>query len=72
MRWGFFSCNGFGNAGAEARWGGIQPLWRDVMASHATEPMHVMVGGGDQIYNDGVRNTPAIAQERQGGWQAVA
>ena len=29
-------------------------LWRDVLSQHAKEPLHAMVGGGDQIYNDEV------------------
>lgn len=29
-------------------------LWRDVLQQHAKAPLHVMVGGGDQIYNDEV------------------
>lgn len=33
---------------------GPDPLWRDVLNSHQTKPFHVMIGGGDQIYNDAV------------------
>lgn len=33
---------------------GPDPLWRDVLNSHQTRPFHVMIGGGDQIYNDAV------------------
>ena len=29
-------------------------LWRDVLRQHAQAPLHAMVGGGDQIYNDEV------------------
>ena len=29
-------------------------LWRDVLSQHAKAPLHAMVGGGDQIYNDEV------------------
>lgn len=29
-------------------------LWRDVLSQHAKVPLHAMVGGGDQIYNDEV------------------
>ena len=39
--------------------GGIQPLWRDVMYCART-PMHLMVGGGDQLYNDGVWEVPTL------------
>lgn len=30
-------------------------LWNDVLRTHEKRPFHVMIGGGDQIYNDGVR-----------------
>ncbi len=30
-------------------------LWNDVLRVHAQRPFHVMIGGGDQIYNDSVR-----------------
>ena len=29
-------------------------LWRDVLEQHSKMPLHAMVGGGDQIYNDEV------------------
>ena len=29
-------------------------LWRDVLEQHGKAPLHAMVGGGDQIYNDEV------------------
>ena len=29
-------------------------LWRDVLAQHAKHPLHLVVGGGDQVYNDEV------------------
>jgi PhoD related phosphatase len=33
---------------------GPDSLWTDVMRQHAKTPWHVMLGGGDQIYNDGL------------------
>lgn len=30
-------------------------LWNDVLRTHAKKPFHVMIGGGDQIYNDSIR-----------------
>ena len=30
----------------------MAPLWRDVLNQHASAPIHVMCGGGDQLYND--------------------
>eukprot|EP00798_Chlamydomonas_sp_ICE-L_P007892 gene7892-1102_t len=62
-RWGFYSCNGFHNSvHQEGRYQGIQPLWRDVGYCHEQHPMHVMVGGGDQLYNDDVWNLPSLVQ----------
>ncbi len=30
-------------------------LWHDVLRTHQERPFHVMIGGGDQIYNDSIR-----------------
>lgn len=54
MRIMFHSCNGFSVGTDEDAYSGA-PLWNDVMRKHARAPFHVMVGGGDQIYNDGIR-----------------
>ncbi|KAI1441815.1 hypothetical protein F5Y02DRAFT_286973 [Annulohypoxylon stygium] len=54
MRIMFHSCNGFSVGTDEDAWSG-PALWNDVMRSHAKSPFHVMIGGGDQIYNDGIR-----------------
>jgi hypothetical protein len=54
MRVMFHSCNGFSVGTDEAAWSG-PALWNDVIRVHKTFPLHVMVGGGDQIYNDGIR-----------------
>lgn len=54
MRIMFHSCNGFSVGTDEDAWSG-PALWNDVMRIHEQKPFHVMVGGGDQIYNDGVR-----------------
>ncbi|MCJ1314124.1 hypothetical protein MMC25_007804 [Agyrium rufum] len=50
----FHSCNGFSVGTDEEAWSG-PALWNDVMRMHKTKPFHVIIGGGDQIYNDGVR-----------------
>ncbi|PNH09390.1 hypothetical protein TSOC_003985, partial [Tetrabaena socialis] len=60
--WGFHSCNGFDDPKEEAANGGIQPLWRDVMEVHARDPIHVMYGGGDQLYCDDVWKLPSLVQ----------
>lgn len=54
MRIMFHSCNGFSVGTDEDEWCG-PALWNDVVRRHAQVPFHVMVGGGDQIYNDGIR-----------------
>ncbi|KAH6682346.1 hypothetical protein F5X68DRAFT_155841 [Plectosphaerella plurivora] len=54
MRIMFHSCNGFSVGTDEDEWCG-PALWNDVVRRHAQSPFHVMVGGGDQIYNDGIR-----------------
>ncbi|PSR92409.1 hypothetical protein BD289DRAFT_364574 [Coniella lustricola] len=54
MRIMFHSCNGFSVGTDEDAWSG-PALWNDVMRRHADAPFHVMLGGGDQIYNDGIR-----------------
>ena len=50
----FHSCNGFSVGTDMDTWKGPS-LWNDVLRVHAEQPFHVMVGGGDQIYNDSVR-----------------
>ena len=54
MRIMFHSCNGFSVGTDENAWSG-PALWNDVLRVHEQRPFHVMIGGGDQIYNDGVR-----------------
>ncbi|KAK9797592.1 putative PhoD-like phosphatase domain-containing protein [Seiridium cardinale] len=54
MRIMFHSCNGFSVGTDEDAWSG-PALWNDVLRRHAESPFHVMLGGGDQIYNDGIR-----------------
>ncbi|KAJ6257837.1 hypothetical protein Dda_7626 [Drechslerella dactyloides] len=48
----FHSCNGFSLAVDPNNFCGPDPLWRDVLRNHAKRPFHVMLGGGDQLYND--------------------
>ncbi|KAK4648642.1 uncharacterized protein QC761_112010 [Podospora bellae-mahoneyi] len=54
MRIMFHSCNGFSVGTDEEAYSGAC-LWNDVMRKHQERPFHVMIGGGDQIYNDGIR-----------------
>lgn len=50
----FHSCNGFNLGTKTDLLSGPDPMWRDVLNTHQTSPFHVMVGGGNQIYNDAV------------------
>jgi hypothetical protein len=56
--WGFYSCSGFTNdvemSQQAGRWGGANGLWGDVLACHQQRPLHLLVGGGDQLYNDDI------------------
>jgi hypothetical protein len=61
MRIMFHSCNGFSVGTDEEAWSG-PALWKDVMRRHAEAPFHVMIGGGDQIYNDGIRVTGPLRE----------
>lgn len=36
------------------------PLWRDLLRAHEQKPIHVLVGGGDQIYCDPLTREPEM------------
>ncbi|CAL1703673.1 unnamed protein product [Somion occarium] len=68
MRWAAFSCNGF-SAGINPDdfrgpgfASGYDPVWSDLLAKHKEEPFHALVGGGDQIYCDGVIREPEMQE----------
>ncbi|GJN70151.1 hypothetical protein PLICBS_004203 [Purpureocillium lilacinum] len=48
----FYSCNGFSLSAKPDELSGPDPMWRDVLNTHQTQPFHAMIGGGDQLYND--------------------
>lgn len=50
--WGFHSCSGFSLSVTQSEWGGVAPLWNDLLDQHRASPIHLVVGGGDQLYND--------------------
>ena len=59
----FHSCNGFSLSVDTTQFCGPDPMWRDVLNKHQTRPFHVMLGGGDQIYNDAaMRQTTLFRQ----------
>jgi len=59
----FHSCNGFSLSVNPDDLSGPDPLWRDVLNTHQTSPFHVMIGGGDQIYNDAVMRFTKLFQD---------
>ncbi|CAK7201320.1 hypothetical protein SEUCBS139899_004023 [Sporothrix eucalyptigena] len=59
----FYSCNGFSLSVDSNQFSGPDPLWRDVLNNHQTQPFHVMIGGGDQLYNDAIMNQTEIFRD---------
>merc|ERR1712093_733537 len=60
MRWVGHSCNGF-SAGVDTEaFNGPDPLWNDVLKQHHQQPIHALVGGGDQIYCDAIAKEPEL------------
>ncbi|KAI0452537.1 hypothetical protein F5B21DRAFT_506236 [Xylaria acuta] len=63
----FHSCNGFSQSVNPDDFSGPDPMWRDVLNVHQTRPFHVMIGGGDQVYNDVVANKAKLFRK----WIAI-
>ncbi|KAI0867278.1 hypothetical protein GGS24DRAFT_508042 [Hypoxylon argillaceum] len=63
----FHSCNGFSQRVNPDEFSGPDPMWRDVLNDHQTRPFHVMIGGGDQVYNDAVADQAKLFHE----WLAI-
>lgn len=59
----FYSCNGFSHDIDPNKFSGPDPMWRDVLNTHQTQPFHVMLGGGDQVYNDPVMDETTLFKE---------
>lgn len=59
----FHSCNGFSYSVDSDEFCGPDPMWRDVLNTHQTRPFHVMIGGGDQIYNDAVMRETTLFRQ---------
>lgn len=59
----FHSCNGFSLSVNSNEFTGPDPLWRDVLNKHHSRPFHVMLGGGDQIYNDAAMRDTTLFKE---------
>ena len=55
MKFMFYSCSGFSDIPQETKdkFGEKEaPLWQDVLDRHKVAPFHVLLGGGDQLYQD--------------------
>lgn len=63
----FHSCNGFSLSVDPNQFSGPDPMWRDVLNTHQSQPFHVMIGGGDQIYNDKCMRETELFKE----WLAI-
>jgi len=68
MRWAAYSCNGF-SAGVNPDdfrgpgfRSGYDPVWVDLLEKHGELPFHAVVGGGDQLYCDGVTREPELQE----------
>jgi hypothetical protein len=51
----FYSCGGFSNFPQTIKDRYNEkgaPLWQDILDRHEVMPFHVMLGGGDQLYQD--------------------
>ena len=59
----FHSCNGFSLSVDPNNFSGPDPLWRSVLNRHQSRPFHVMLGGGDQIYNDAAMRDTKLFKE---------
>ncbi|KAF2161934.1 hypothetical protein M409DRAFT_69453 [Zasmidium cellare ATCC 36951] len=59
----FHSCNGFSLSVDPKTFSGPDPLWRDVLNRHQYHPFHVMIGGGDQVYNDAAMRDTELFRE---------
>ncbi|KAI0350240.1 hypothetical protein OH77DRAFT_1431241 [Trametes cingulata] len=66
MRWAAYSCNGFSSGVNSDDFrgpgfkSGYDPVWMDLLAHHAEEPFHALVGGGDQLYCDSIIREPEL------------
>ncbi|KZV71815.1 hypothetical protein PENSPDRAFT_650377 [Peniophora sp. CONT] len=66
MRQAAYSCNGF-SAGVNPDdfrgpgfASGYDPVWVDLLMKHEEKPFHLLMGGGDQLYCDGLTREPEM------------
>lgn len=51
---GFASCNGFGEPKHKKKIEDRDARWRHLVGKHASDPMHLLILGGDQVYGDAI------------------
>jgi len=50
----YHSCNGYQSEADRKSVGGIGDMWAEIYKNHLNEPFELQLGGGDQIYADGL------------------
>lgn len=50
----YHSCNGYQTEADRKQVGGITPIWAAINSRHGEKPFDIQLGGGDQIYADGL------------------
>lgn len=64
----YHSCNGYQSEEDREKVGGIAPMWQEINRRHNEQPFELQLGGGDQLYADGLVNRPSEgAQEPSKG-----
>jgi hypothetical protein len=60
---GYTSCNGISGSIPEDHYSREDPtyLWKDMLQVHEAFPIHVLIGGGDQVYSDPIWKLPLFA-----------
>lgn len=62
-RFMFFSCNGFHDIKDESKFeNGVDSMWKNFSNLNCNEYVHLLVGGGDQIYCDQVWDLPFLKE----------
>lgn len=54
----YHSCDGYQSNADRKKVGGITPMWNEIMRRHEFLPFAFQLGGGDQLYADGLIKNP--------------